>query len=187
MLRMSYYWRYLLWLLAVVGLVIIVIILLLPGSHKGLTGTGFISYSSTDATASMIIDGTEGANSLHQAVRVDVNQNEVVYKQLSTYNYNVVKEQTFTNNQTAYNVFLRSLYFAGFLKGNTDPSQTNPAGICPLGDRYIFNFVSGSQTIIHSWATTCSNKIYGGNSDLTVKLFENQVPNFDNLIGNFNL
>lgn len=184
---MSYYWRYFLWLLAVVGLVIIVIILLLPSSHKGLSGSGFINYSSTNATASMLVDAQEGANSTHQAIRVDVNQHEVVFQQLSTYNYNVVKEQTFTNNQTAYNVFLRSLYFAGFLKGNTDPNQANPAGICPLGDRYIFNFTNNQSTIIHTWATTCSNKTYGGNANLTVTLFENQVPNYSNLIQNINL
>jgi hypothetical protein len=184
---MSYYWRYFLWLLAIVGLVIIVIILLSPsGGSKGLTGVDFINYSSTNATASMIIDAPEGADSTHQAVRVNVSQSSVVYQQLSTYNYTVVKEQTFNNNENAYNVFLRSLYFAGFLKGNTDPNQTNPYGICPLGDRYIFNFTNNSQTILHWWASTCSSKTYGGNVDQTVTLFENQVPNFDNLSENIN-
>jgi hypothetical protein len=140
---MSYYWRYLLWLLAVIGLVIIVIILLLPGSSKkSLSGTSFINYASTSAVASMVIDAPEGANSTHQAVRIDVGQDSVVYQQLATYNYNVVKEQTYTNNVNAYNVFLRAIYFAGFLKGNTNPSEANPNGLCPLGYRYIFNFVN---------------------------------------------
>ncbi|HET8991718.1 MAG TPA: hypothetical protein VFN31_01640 [Candidatus Saccharimonadales bacterium] len=183
---MSYYLRYFLWLLAVIGLVIIVIILLLPGSNKGLSGKDFINYSSTNAVTSMIVDAPEGANSTHQAVRISVGQNQVTYQELSTYNYNVVKQQTFTNNQNAYEVFLRSLYFAGFLKGNTDPAQANPNGICPLGDRYIFNLVSNNQTIIHSWATSCSNSIYGGNTNLTVTLFENQVPNFSDLTENIN-
>lgn len=184
---MSYYMRYFLWLLAVIGLVIIVIILLLPGGKKGLSGKDFVNYSSSSAVASLIIDGSEGANSTHSAVRINVSQNNVVYQQLSTYNYNVVNQQTFTNNQNSYEVFLRALYFAGFLKGNTDPSQANPNGICPLGDRFILNFVNGSRTIIHSWTTSCSNSTYGGNANLTVTLFKNQVPNYSNLVQNINL
>lgn len=185
---MSYYWRYLLWLLAVIGLVIIVIILLLPGStKKGLTGTQFIGYAGTNATASMIIDGQEGANSTHQAVRVDVSQNQVTYEQLSTYNYNVVKEQTFTNNENAYNVFLRSLYFAGFLKGNSNQSQSNPYGLCPLSKRYILNFNNGSQSLLHWWTTSCGDHTYNGQASLTITLFEKQVPNFENLTENLSL
>ncbi len=179
--------RYFLWLLAVIGLVIIVIILLLPGGgKKSIGGKQFIDYSSTNAVASLIIDAPEGANSTHQAVRIDVSQSQVVYQELSTYNYTVVKQQTFTNNQNGYDVFLRSLYFAGFLKGNTNPALASPNGICPLGDRYIYNFVSNNQTLIHWYSTSCGDSTYQGVASLTVRLFQRQVPNYDSLTSDIN-
>lgn len=183
---MSYYWRYVLWLIAVIGLVVVLIMLLLPGNHKTISGNQFISYSSSNSVASLIIDAPENANSTHQAVKISVSQNSVVYQQLSTYKYNVVNQQSYPNNQTAYKVFLRSLYFANFLRGNTNPADANPYGICPLGDRYIFNFVNNNQSVIHTWTTSCGQKTYYGNANLTVSLFENQVPNFQNLTQNIN-
>ena len=94
---MSYYWRYVLWLIAVIGLVVVLIMLLLPGNHKTISGNQFISYSSSNSVASLIIDAPENANSTHQAVKISVSQNSVVYQQLSTYKYNVVNHQSFVD------------------------------------------------------------------------------------------
>jgi hypothetical protein len=128
-----------------------------------------------------MIDGPQGADSTHQAVKIIVGENQVVYEQLSGYNYNVKQLKTFESNQNAYNVFLRSLYHAGFLNGDTDPNQTNPYGICPLGDTYTYDFTYNNSTIEHFWRTTCGNKTYNGNFSLTNSIFENQVPNFNGL------
>lgn len=185
---MRYIWRYILWLLVIIGLVVVVIILLLPNnSKKKITGTNFVNYSSTDAVASLLIDGPEGTDSSHEAVRISVDQSQIVYQQLAGYNYNPVKTETFTNTQSAYAVFLRSIYIAGFTKGNTSPKSSNPNGFCPLGDRYIFNFNNVGQSIVHFWGTNCGNKTYGGDLGLTTTLFQNQVPNYSNLTQNLNL
>ncbi len=184
---MNYRLRFFFWLLAVIGLIIVVILLLMPNSKNNIAGTTFINYASSNtATATLIIDASEQANSTHQAVKIAVSKNEVVYQQLATYNYNVINTKIYKNNYNSFYVFLRALYFAGYLNGNQNPIDGNSYGVCPLGDRYTFNFTKNHQTLIHYWATSCGNKTYRGNVNLTLNLFEGQVPNFQTLTENIN-
>jgi hypothetical protein len=178
--------RYLLGLLAIIGLIIVLIILLIPGGTKvAKPGTSLISYASTNVSSRITIDGPEIANQNHEAVQIDVSKVNVTFEQIRGYNGQVVNQQTFTNTENAYSAFLHSLYYANFTSGNPSTSLKDEVGVCALGDRYIFELDNGTSVIQRYWATSCGGlKTYKGNLNYTISLFESQVPGYANLTSN---
>jgi hypothetical protein len=172
--------RYIVWFLTVMGLLVLLIVLLNGGSAKKTTvPKPLYTYASTNAEASLTIDGPVNADQDHQAVKVIVGQYNVTYELISGYNGQVVKVQTYPNTEAAYNVFLRALATAGFTEGSNDQALSDERGYCPLGDRYILQLANGDDQIERYWTSTCgSPRTYSGNISLTLQLFEAQVPNF---------
>lgn len=178
--------RYFFAFLATLGLIIIVVILLISGggndSNKRTTASKktLPEYSTTDAEASIQIDGIINADSEHSQIRISVNKDQVLYQQISGYEGNVVASNKFTNNQSAYSAFLSALDAAGFTKGNKD--ETTSAGQCPLGKRYQVQFVNDDKDLVNYWFTSCGkNGNFLGNPNLTVSLFQLQVPGYNRL------
>jgi|SRR5581483_6119775 len=183
--------RYLIGLVVVVGLIIALIILLLPGSKpKTLSPHDLVGYASTGATARLTIDGPVTNEQTHQAVRISVTNTSVTYQQLNGYNEQVSNQQTFPSSVAAYDVFLHSLAHGGFTLGNRDPKLSDERGFCPLGDRYIFEFMDeNGNSLERFWATSCNGtpKTFNGNLPLNRALFQAQVPGYSDLSGQVNL
>ena len=174
--------RYFVGFLITIGLIIILIIMIFGGggskSKVPTTTRTLNSYANTDAQAQLIIDGPINAAQNHIEVQITVGQDSTTFQQLQGYDGSVVRQQTFTNSQAGYAVFLHALTLAGFTKGNTAVSS-DERGYCPLGDRYIFKFSQEDRTIERFWATSCGNpKTYLGNVSLTLSLFQAQVPGY---------
>ena len=182
--------RYFFAFLATLGLIIIVVILLISGGGSGSkkaaktdSKRSLPEYSTTDAEATLQIDGKINAESQHSQIRITVNRNQVTYQQISGYEGNVVASNTFANNQSAYSAFLSALNTAGFTKGTKD--DTTSAGQCPLGRRYTVQFVNEGKELENFWFTSCGKLgNYLGSQALTVDLFELQVPGFNDLVNN---
>jgi len=175
--------RYFVGFLIAIGLVILLIILLVGGgggkSKVPTTNKSLSSYSSTDATARLTIDGPVNNIPEHRQVRITVGRDEVIYEQIVGYNDQVVYQQHYSNTEEAYSNFLHALAHAGFSQVNKDKSLANEQGYCPLGNRYIYEFEQDGQDIIRSWSTSCNKpKTYKGNTSLTNSLFKAQVPNY---------
>ena len=181
-------WRYFIWLIAVFGLIIILIILLTPSGKKLPTARSLYSYANTGAVARLTIDGPINSDELHQSVQINVDQYSVTYDQYQGYQGHVIKQLTFPNNEPAYNAFLHALYHSGFTEGNTSSSLQDEEGYCALGDRFIYEFIDGSTEVERFWSTSCNNtKTFKGDSGLTIDLFRSQVPNYSEITNNLNL
>jgi len=179
--------RYFIAFLVTMGLIFLLVFLLFGGSskpkvlpiHKTLH-----SYALTDAQVQLTIDGPINAVQNHQEVQITVDRNNVTYEQLQGYDGNVVNMQTYDNTENAYTVFLFALARAGFTQGSNDPTLSDERGFCPLGDRYIFQLMQDGNTIERYWATNCgSPKTYLGLLNVTLSLFQAQVPNYSKLTG----
>jgi len=154
-----------------------------PVTHKTLD-----SYAVTDAQATLTIDGPINADQNHQGVKITVARDNVTFEQLQGYQGSVTNMQTFPNNVDAYTSFLLALAHAGFTQGNSSASLKDERGYCPLADRYIFEFQQDGQELERYWTTSCgSPKTYLGNTELTLTLFQAQVPGYDNLTQNISL
>ncbi len=181
--------RYFVGFALTIGLIIILILLLFGGgggkSKAPVVPRTLNSYAATDAMARLTIDGPINAPQNHQEVQVSIGQDGTTFEQLQGYDGTVVNQQTFTNSQTSYAVFLHALTLAGFTRGNTSAALKDERGYCPLGDRYIFEFVNNGQDLERFWATSCGNpKTFLGNTNLTIDLFEAQVPGYATLTQN---
>lgn len=192
--------RYFIGFLITIGLLILLVVLLLTGGHGGndnkqIQTTGekprtvsqLAAYADTDVVAQLIVDGEINSDQQHTALRVTVGREQVTYEQIQGYQGTVVNEQTFANNQSAYSNFLYAIGRAGFTLGDSNPRLANEKGYCPLGHRYTLQLLDGNHQIQRYWATNCGNSIpstFKGNLNLTLNLFELQVPNYNDLISN---
>ena len=183
--------RYFIGFVVTIGLVILLIYLVFHGGSKPkvpMTHKTLDSYSVTDAQAIMTIDGPINANQNHQGVKIIVSRDNVTFEQLQGYQGSVTNMQNFTNNVDAYSNFLVAIARAGFTLGNNNAGLKDERGYCPLGDRYNFELQQDGQELERYWTTSCgSPKSFLGNAQLTLTLFQNQVPNYDDLTQNITL
>jgi hypothetical protein len=182
--------RYFIGLIAIIALIILLIILLIPGGSKNkasVTGATLVGYSTTNTVTKLSIDGPVVAQQNHESVVITVGKSSVVYDQMVGYNGQSVNVQSFPNTVASYDVFLHSLYYANYLKGDTSPSKSNESGVCPLGTRYVYSIQNGNKTIERFWSTSCGVGTFGGNASLVQTLFQAQVPDYFNLTGSLNL
>jgi hypothetical protein len=149
-------------------------------------------YASTNATTSMTIDGRVNGDELHRAIRITIGQNQRQLDIIQGYSGHVISSQSFYNTQDAYNVFLRAINNSGFLLHAKKTKIAVPAderGLCPLGNRYIFELDQNGSTLSRLWASDCGVAVgtLGGSSSLLQSLFEAQVPKYQTLVGNVQL
>jgi predicted PurR-regulated permease PerM len=181
-----YRYRYLLGFTALGVLLIALIILIISGgskTNKTLPKT-LDSYSNTDAEVSLTIVGPITADQLHQSINITISNSTSTYEQLQGYQGQVTNLQTFPNNVNSFTEFLFALERAGFTDGNKSTALQNDQGYCPLGDRYIFELTQDNQQLERYWSTNCGGtQTYLGQLDLTLSLFQNQIPNYSTLSG----
>lgn len=175
--------RYFIGFLVTIGLLIFLIILLVTGGggspKKSTAPKKLYDYASTDASVSMLISGQINSDLLHREIKVTVDRNNVTYQDFRGYNGDVTNKLQFPNTESAYYNFLRALYFAGYTNGSSSKDTANETGLCPLGQRYVFNMVQDGKELQRYWVTSCGGtKTYEGNQSLTVNLFQMQVPDY---------
>ena len=176
--------RYFIWLLAVIGLIIILIILIIPGGKKVGVPRVLDSYASTNAVAKLTINGPITAEINYQSLSISVEQNQVIYQEYAGYNNKVIQTIAFPSNESAYYNFLRAIDIAGFNKGNTNPDAQNSVGYCAFGQRYLLQLTQNGNNIINFWSTNCGSLgTFGGDLGFTMALFQAQVPEYSKLSG----
>jgi len=184
-------------ILYLVGFIIFLVILLklFTGGHKPAPTTGvqvkpLPEYAATDATVSFTTDGIVNGDELHRSIRITISSNQRTLDVLQGYNPSVIQSKSFVNNQEAYDVFLRAIANSGFLvKTKNSKAPTDERGLCPLGFRYILDLNQDGDDLSRLWASSCGSKV--GNSAAAIptvsQLFEDQIPNYENLVGQVNL
>ena len=180
--------RYFMGFLIAIGLIVLIFVIILKGgSHNsGQPQIDLNSYATTSATAQLTLDGPITSDKTHQSYQISVGRDQVTFQLMQGYEGKVVSSKTYDSNANAFGVFLRALSLAGFTKGNNDPKLTDERGYCATGDRYIFELTQGADTIERYWATSCGSQgTYKGNVLQTLSLFQKQVPDYNNLTGNF--
>ena len=169
---------------------IVILFLLVRHTTPSKPQPSVASYSnSSTAQAALLIDGPVNAVSQHNQVQILVTNSVTTFNIFSGYNGQVVSSRHYVMTPAAFHVFLRSLEGAGFANGSQNPSLRQASGYCPLGDRYIFTFSNGGTLMERYWATSCNGTphTYDGDLALTLQLFQNQVPDYDNIVSSLNI
>src|SRR6266446_949532 len=179
-----------------VGFIIFIVILVALFGHGGkkpapvnqLKPLG--DYAQTDATVSFTTDGIVNADELHRAIRITVSANQMELDVTQGYNPQVIQSKTFVNNQEAFTVFLKAIANSGFVaKSKKSKAPANPAGQCPLGFRYILNLNQDGDDLSNLWASSCGTAVGNSAGLITTiqTLFQDQIPNYQTLIGQVNM
>ena len=181
--------RFIIGVLITLGLIILVLVMLFRGggspAQKPLT---LSDYAHTNSVAKLIIDGPVIAESKHQSVEIDVSNSNVNFTLYQGYQQDAIKSQSYSNNDDAYLNFLKSLQFEGFTKGNKSADLRDQRGVCPLGTRYLYQFVDdNNDERVHLWNTSCGGGTFKGKSSSVIALFKQQVPDYGDLVADTNL
>lgn len=184
------YIRYFLGFIIAIGLIIALIILLFNtgSSSKAPATRSLSSFSDTNAVTSMTIDGPINAPQNHNSIVISIDRTKAVFQQYQGYDGTVINTKTYDNTQNSYNAFLHALGHAGFTQGDASPDKVSSTGQCPLGQVYTFKVVEDGKDVENLWATSCGGaKTYNGNTNMTISLFEAQIPDYNTLISNVTL
>lgn len=119
-----------------------------------------------------------------KAVRIIVTPTSRTIQLLSGYEERVDRSEDFSNTQTAFDTFIRALDQMNFGKERT-VKQADERGMCPFGNRYIYNL--DGDTSLRSWSDSCSTSdgTFGGSSSNTVdirRLFQNQINDYTKFV-----
>lgn len=181
--------RYFLGFLAAIGLIAIVFFLIIRGFSGGSKDvqSQLTDYTATDTVMQFTIDGRVTAEQQHHAARVTIGRHESKIEIIRGYQGQVIEQVVYPNNEQAYGTFLRALQLLGYTKGSTDPKVADERGVCPSGQRYIFEIVTGSANVQRYWNTSCGGGSFKGDSAKIRALFREQIPDFSKITGKYEL
>lgn len=166
-----------------IGAVVLVIVLLV----KAVTGGGgnlspsssvdITKYANTSAAVSVLSDAPTGIDQDHRQVRITVTSSSTEIDVLKGYQGDVMSTHTYSNNSTAFGVFLQTLQLLNFSRGRS--GNLNYQGYCPTGNRYVYSFNGGDGTQFKYWSTSCGQGTFQGKASQVLQQFRRQIPDQD--------
>jgi hypothetical protein len=178
--------RFILGILATLGLIILILVLLFRGGGSSNKPKALYlpDYAHSGSTAQLVMQGPVVADQNYREVKIDVSSDDVVFTVYQGYEGDVLKTQSYVNNDSAYTVFLKSLQFSGFTLGDRSKNLEDVSGRCPTGQRSVYSFTNESDQLMKFWSTSCGQKTFNGSINVVSQLFRTQVPDYDTLIQN---
>jgi|SRR3989344_2425129 len=178
--------RYFATFIAVVVLLVFGVVLLTGGDSKEATTAQkapitLADYIDKNSEVTMTIDGKANAEELHRVIRVKISPNQRVMDVIQGYNNTVLQNVTLTNSKASYDTFMRSIASSGFTRENKGAKQKDERGLCPLGQRFIFELHENGEQKQRLWKTSCGSTggTFAGNFSTVRTLFQRQIPDFD--------
>lgn len=180
--------------IAIVGLLLIGFLLILSGGPKKPstpvnTPKPLIDYIDSNARVIATVKGAVNAQERHREIRVSIGPNSRKIEIIRGYNNEVIKNKNYPNSRAAFSELLYALSYAEFTRERESDIKSEH-GICSLGNRYVFELKEGRRSITRFWTSTCSGVgrgTFGGNTPHVLTLFEDQIPDYDDLTQRVNL
>lgn len=182
--------RYFFGFLAAIGLIILVFILIVrgfSGGSKEQQAIDLSSYGNTGAVVRLTVDGPVVADQEHNAYQITIGRDTAQIETYKGYERQVIETKAYDNNQESFETFLLALQRAGYTRNAEEKTATDPRGMCPSGNRYTYELVDGSATVVESWSASCNKGTFRGNATNVRTLFMRQIPDFSKVTGKLNL
>lgn len=166
----------------VIVLVFVIILMIFRGDDSPSTPrvepTQLVSFAAQNSTVSVTTIGRLVGDENHREIRISVSRNERRLEVLAGYNKGIIQSQTYANTQAGYETFLSALGTHGFL--SSKKSSLDQRGICPTGQRYVYDLsVNGSQES-NLWANSCDKLgTFNGRGETIRNLFQHQIPDYN--------
>jgi len=168
---------------------------LLFGHHSGkpasnpVVAKALADYASTDVDVRLTVDGQVNGDDAHRQIVLTVGRDKRTLQVIQGYQGHVLKQESFNNNQPAYSAFLHSLDVNGFaLTRKAKKNITDEQGQCALGQRFIYEVIDNGKDNLRTWSTSCNgSSTFGGQPVPVQQLFQNQITNYGDYVGDVNL
>lgn len=178
-------------ILGILLLVILVVFIFRRGSDEpipvGEAQKVLHDYANSEATVSLTTQGRLVGDDKYRSVRVTVGRDFRRVEVLAGYNGIVEKSQDFSNNQTAYDAFLRALEQRGFTK-ERKAATPDERGACATGNRYVYELKENGDQLQRAWSTSCDagQGTFAGNQVIR-QLFQAQITDYGKFISGVSL
>lgn len=174
--------RYIVGLIVIVALILFGVLIFDGGDSPKTPGeipTTLPEYASTDAYVSWTVKGAVNATEEHREIRITVSRNGRNVEVIQGYEGNVIKANPLSNTEAAFSEFLHSLERAGFRKVK-NTSLTDDSGVCPTGQRFIYEVKNTDDEDLRLWAASCSGVgTFAGQVAIIENLFKKQIPDYN--------
>ncbi len=151
------------------------------GNHAATPAPTDLSNHTTDGSVvTLVIEGPVEADELHTALTISISAGARSIEGDATYQNQPINSQTYTNNQAAFNDFMQALQNAGFTKATKGKTVASELGMCPLGNRYVYELAVSEKVTQRLWSDSCGDRTatFNGEGPLVRSLFEHQIPNY---------
>ena len=149
--------------------------------QKVQTGTSTMKltdYASHNSNVSQTTVGKLVGDEDRREVRITVSPTERRLEVLGGYDETVLSSVSYPNTQSAYATFLSSLANLGFTS-KKDTTISDPKGVCPTGNRYVYDLSDGGNHVSNLWSNSCDKVgTFAGRGSTIRELFQRQIPNY---------
>ena len=137
-----------------------------------------VDYASHNSDVSMTTIGRLVGDESHREIRITVTPTERRLEILGGYDETVLNSTSYPNTQSAYENFLSALARQGFTS-KKDSTISDPRGVCPTGNRYIYDLSDGGSHVSNIWSSSCDkNGTFAGHGPTIRELFRQQIPDY---------
>ncbi len=142
-----------------------------------------VDYTDTSAEVRLTMDGKINAREDHRVIQIFVGKDYRSIQIFDGYQGSVLRQESYLNDRDAYNSFLAALQNEGYTLSRAAPRGIDPLGVCPLGQRYRYDIIDGTETKQSLWNTSCSKSggTFAGRGSNVRRLFQAQIPNYREL------
>lgn len=180
--------RFFIGVLIALGLIVLVFVLIFTGGNQPVEPKPKLARAANSSVLMRLtIEGSVQANKTYREIRLTIGRDTSQLQVIQGYQGKVIKSKTYNNNVDSYSVFLSALDRAGYTNGNDDPKQRDERGVCPLGQRYIFETMGGAKDQRY-WDASCPGVgTFKGRTALVLTLFQKQIPDYSELTSGVSL
>ncbi len=142
------------------------------------------------ASVEMLVRGPIVANENFRSYRIAVSPSSRTLTTYKGYVGQVTANQTYDNNQQAYEQFVYALDKANMVKGTAlTGDKDDTRGVCATGKVYEFTVLQGDSAVKHLWTSTCSGSqgSFKASVSQVGNLFLKQLPDGGQSLDSFNL
>lgn len=179
-------------ILAIIGVAILAIVFFVIslGTHRApkAISPNLTDYINTDTTVQLTIEGPVTANEKYYSRTITIGRNVRTVQFYKTYANELTKSQDYANNQDAFDDFMHALAGMGFDKQRKGTGDVDEKGMCPNGQRYVYEIIDSGTIKQRLWSDSCSTseRSFGGNGPAVRELFINQIPDYQSMLSSEN-
>lgn len=150
--------------------------------------TSLIDLSNTSKELKFVTQGRIVGDETYREIRITVSRSSRVLEFVEGYENAVTSRTIFPNNEDAFKTFLSALSGAGFSNSKIYRNNQPAQGVCPTGQRYWYQIIDGAVFDQSLWGNSCNaTGTFAGKRSSVSWLFQNQIPDYNNLTKNIKL